>query len=245
MARKKPQKTVPFTYFFAGVTGGKEEDIPPAWRERFYVGCKGPFPAYPAAREFPPGCITKHCPAGPGGGAGLLAAPYSVPLTMLHGALEYPQAETPLVELEIDVGVWLVIGVTFTPFNIMRQPLMAPIDIERVRCVTSRHDEPKHQWVIPCCLPMIDHMEKGVWRSLPRHEYCDIAKRAEVLVAGSFGQGEKPDREWMRDACCAAVAVNYEITPAELGALGLLGDEFYNAVGALLIGTGRGQPHVQ
>lgn len=244
MANREPAKTAPFVYFFAGVEGEKPESIPPAWQARFYVD-GSPFPAYPKARAYPPGCTCRHLDSGPGGGPGLLASPFTLPVEQWGPTLSWPREVKPFAEVEVEPGVWLLVSPDFTPFDVMRSPVLAPVDIARVRCVTTRHAEPKHQWLIPCCLPqspecvlpMVDHYERGSWRSVPRYEYTRIAGIADTIHAGQTGRGDKPDRDWIRMACCEAVAVNYEITAYELGALSALGDDFYNAAASLLIGV--------
>jgi hypothetical protein len=239
------QRAAPFTYFFAGVEGEKPEAIPGAWHTRFYIEGARPFPGYPDAREFPPGCTTRHCDAGPGGGSGLLAAPYAMDLT--RWTLQYPPATAPLVEVEVDHGVWLMVAPAFTPFDLLRSPVLAPLDIAKVHCITTKHTEPRHQWLVPCCLtrselcvlPMVDHCERGAWRSVPRYEYARIATITDALAAGMTATGEPLTRDMIRAACCDGIAVNYEVTDIELGAMGILGDDFYNAVAEMLSGGRR------
>lgn len=238
------QRTAPIVYFFAGIEGDAPERIPEPWRQRFFLDGKAPNPNYPQAREFPGGATTRHLDAGPGGRPGLIAAPYTMSVEMWGPSLQYPWDSDPLAEVEVDADVWVLISSKFTPFDIMRSPVVAPLDIERVKAVATRHTPPQHRWVVPCCLPghpecclpMVDHYERGAWREVPRHEYAPIAHAAQAIVAGQTGSGPVPDREQIRRFCCDAIALNYEITEIELAALGILSDDFYNAVASLLIG---------
>jgi|GEM_PF-5656788 len=238
------QRMPPFVYFFAGVVGERPQEIPEAWRRRFRLDGLEPFPGYPRAAEWPGGCVTRHCDAGPGGGPGLLACPYEVTIDRLATALTWPPPEGSPEPIEVEPGVWLAVSAAFNPFDVARRPLLAPLDINQVRCITTRHAEPAHRWVIPCCLvghpdcvlPMIDHYERGAWKAVPKHQYAHISEVAATIYRSQTGQGDKPDRDWFREAVCDAVAVNYDISDVELAALGILDDDFYYAVAMLLTG---------
>lgn len=235
----------PFLYFFAGVTGSDMDAIPAAWRARFGLddGSSPPVRDYPHAKDAcVPGCCCRSG-AGPGGAKGLLAAPYSIDATHWEAALRYDRAAVA-DEAEVEPGVWIIAAKRFDPADIMRRPPLIECDRQRLRVL--RFDAPGSTaprfWYIPCCLPsawgcllpQAERIEHGKWRRVPMPAYREIASIAETLYRAECGEAPVPSAEWLRSATCEAFAVNYVITPAELGVLGVLHDITYQAVAGLL-----------
>lgn len=230
----------PFRYFFAGIPGQRIEDIPPAWHARFYLNGAAPWPDYPRMGLCQAGATVRRLCIPERGGDGIMAAPYSLPVEAWRGVLAYTP-EQYRCEVEIEPNVWLFVAKDFNPCQIIRTPPMVLQDIQRVRGL--RFDGGAGAaWIIPCCLPqadscvlpMVDRLEHGQWRAVPRPAYRRIADIAARWYRVQCGEEAKPDREWLIRATAEAIAVNYEVTPGELGALDMLDDAVYEAVGALL-----------
>jgi hypothetical protein len=126
----------------------------------------------------------------------------------------------------------------------MRRPPLVESEVSRLRWLKfkSTVDGNEMGWYIPCCLPasdwclvpMHDRFELGSWRRVPMPAYRGIAAIAERYYRAELGEEPWPPLDWMRQATCEAFAVNYEVTPAELGVLGILEDATYLAVAGLL-----------
>ncbi len=227
----------PILYFFAGVLDEGPEPIPVEWRGRFYLDDDNvPFPVYPHAMKTKAGFVARVIEQGPSGGPGLLATPFSLDLAV-HATLMVYDSSNFRSEVEIEDGVWVLIHKDFHPEDVLRDPPLLARDPYQTRFIRFE-DQCKGEWYIPCCLPqssncmlpMTDMYERGKWRQVPMVEYRHIAAITERLYRAEIGEEDPPDEVWLREATCAAFAVNYEITPAELGAIGILNGVVYLGV---------------
>jgi len=226
-ARPEPFKLAPILYWFAGA-----DTIPPAWRARFGppAGIWGRLRGLLRGD----GDVTRAGQRGPADGVGLMAAPGRAD-AYAPKALSYePEAQA---WTQVESGVWLGVAHAAKPADFVRSRITLPL---AYILSTDRGD-----WWIPvalltaehCNIPCVDAFELGAWRRVPAPGYERLAVAAERLYRieiGDAADDDDPGPAWLRDTAILAFQANYALTGPELAALGVLNDDTYNAVAAIL-----------
>lgn len=222
----QPGTLAPLLYWFPGV-----DAIPAAWQYRFgpATGVWGRL----AGLLRGDGYLCRKGQPGPAAGLGLLVCVGELPPQADNEALRYEPARQEWCELE--PGAWAGVADTAKPGDFFRKAIAQPLSY-------SLKSSNRGEWYIPvatitsdmCALRMVDRFERSEWRRVPSPEHAEIAAIAERLYGVELGEEPKPAAEWMRDAAIKALQVNYALTGPELALFGVLNDDSYDLVSAIL-----------
>lgn len=200
---------VPILYWFPGLTD--ESRIPAPYAARFA-----------AQLSIERGVYGPDGGSGPSARRGLLASPF-------HGACSYRPGQRWLRVDSVDgQEVWIGRRVGVQPAELWRG---SPFGGSPVTLGDGC------DWTIPVCnpdvrscqLPGYDARVDGRWTRLVDDAYAPLARRAQVIAGdlreqmlrGTDNPSIELDDAELQDLACEILALNYDITPAEVGALAL------------------------
>ena len=215
---------MPLVYWFADGSG-----IPRAWQPRFgepktfWHGLLGAHRGSGYAQR--PGL-------GPTGATGLLVTPYSMDVL---GANALRCDATAQDWIEVEAGVWLGVAKAATAVDFLRSRLTLPV--QYMLTVDERG-----RWLVPvglltaehCNLALVDRFERGEWHQVAAPAYAAVSADAARLYAVEIGEADEPPRDEMREIVIRALQANHALTGPELAALGMLNDDVFEAVAAIL-----------
>lgn len=213
----------PLLYHFAGA-----DQIPAAWAARFADPAAAWGRNVGLARG--DGHVMRRGELGPAG-VGILVAP-GVMDSYAPEALHYaPDAQD---WAEFETGAWCGVAKTAAPVDFMRKTICHPISYI---LKTSRGD-----WLMPvallsaahCNMPKVDQFRGGHWVRVANADFAQLSADAELLYKAETGEGPEPGPDAMRDIAVRAIGANYALTGPEMGLLGLLNDDSYAAIAAIL-----------